>query len=66
MATFNDQGGQLSKENFAHYARQQIYSAMSGSLAQASRPIQLPRKAHETLKKNLSAPLSAENPQWQR
>mmetsp|Transcript_49738 Transcript_49738/g.75136 ORF Transcript_49738/g.75136 Transcript_49738/m.75136 type:complete len:348 (-) Transcript_49738:211-1254(-) len=50
MATFNDQGGQLSKEDFAHYARRQIYSAMSRSLAQASRPIQLPRKAHETLK----------------
>jgi len=50
MASFNDQGGQLSKEDFAHYARRQIYSAMSRSLAQASRPIQLPRKAHETLK----------------
>eukprot|EP00957_Ditylum_brightwellii_P051223 3883227-Ditylum_brightwellii.AAC.1 len=50
MAAFNDQDGKLTKEDFAHYTRQQIYTVMPCSLAQASWPIQLLRKAHETLK----------------
>uniref|UniRef100_A0A7S2N3W2 RNA polymerase sigma-70 domain-containing protein n=1 Tax=Helicotheca tamesis TaxID=374047 RepID=A0A7S2N3W2_9STRA len=46
MATFDE----ALSEDFSTYAKRHIYTAMSSSLATASRPIRLPRKIHETLR----------------